>query len=413
MLTNKNRPGDKIKILFFYPNEFLGPEMTVYTQIIRNMDKTRFAGYLALDSNVQGEIRLNESDGVTIKRWRFGTALRGGIGQAIRTGVRLPASIISLANFIRREGITIVQCSAVPRVGLLGLIVARLSGAHLLLHYHVIPGRYRGLRGFAERLVARRAGRSVAVSRFLAARAQEHCPGIKVDVVVNGVDCERFHPDLDGSKIRQEYGIADDEVLILQLARIIQQKRQEDTIRAFSIARRRAPNLRLLLVGWEDPRYTGLFSSYRAELEHLRNEANLGDSLIIADARPEAPQLVAACDMVAMPSVEDAWNLAITEAMAGGRPAIGSDSGGIPEQIVEGTTGFLVPLQSPEALADRMVELACNPELRQRMGQAAYRRAVSLFSETHVATGFAPIYKEMAATSSPPIYPIETQSALE
>ena len=367
MLVDNNRPGDKIKILFFYPNEFLGPEMTVYTQIIRNMDKTHFAAYLALDSNVEGEIRLNQSDNVTIKRWRFGTALRGGVGQAIRTGVRLPASIISLANYIRREGIAIVQCSAVPRVGLLGLLVARLSGAHLLLHFHVIPGRYRGLRGFAEQFVARRASRSVAVSRFLATRVQEHSRGAKVDVVVNGVDCERFHPGLDGSKIRDEYGIANNEVVILQLARIIQQKRQEDTIRAFSIARRKAPNLRLLIVGWEDPRYVGPFASYRAELEHIRNETNLGDSLIIADARPEAHLLVAASDMVAMPSVEDAWNLAVTEAMAGGKPVIGSDLGGIPEQIIDGITGFLVPLQSPEALAHRMVELCCNPELRQRM----------------------------------------------
>ena len=82
----------------------------------------------------------------------------------------------------------------------------------------------------------------------------------------------RFHPGLTDRKYRQEYEIADDEVLVLQLARIIQQKRQEDTIRAFSLARRQVPNLRLLVVGWEDPRYNGPFAGYRAELEHIRAE---------------------------------------------------------------------------------------------------------------------------------------------
>src|SRR5262249_10128245 len=159
-----------------------------------------------------------------------------------------------------------------------------LSGAKLLLHYHVIPGRYEGLRGFTERLAARHADRAVAVSHFMADRVQAHTPRLAVDIVANGVDCERFRPEVDGSKMRKEYGIADDDVLVLQLARIIQQKRQEDTVRAFSLARKQVPNLRLLLVGWEDPRYDGPFAGYKAELEHIRTQTKLGDSLIIADA---------------------------------------------------------------------------------------------------------------------------------
>jgi glycosyltransferase involved in cell wall biosynthesis len=403
----------RIKVLFFYPNEFIGPEMTVYTQIIRHMDRRHFAPYLVLNSDVEGDVKLNEADGVTITRWKFGHAFRGGVGQALRSGAQLPMSIISLARYIRRERIDILQCSAVPRVGTLALMLARLSKTALLLHYHVIPGRYEGPRGFAERLAIGHADGAVAVSQFLANRAQAYNPGMKVDAVVNGVDCSRFHPGVDGSNIRKEYGIADDEVLVLQLARIIQQKRQEDTIRAFSLARRRAPNLRLLMVGWEDPRYNGPFSGYKAELEHLRVEANLGDSMIIADARPEAPQLVAACDMVAMPSIEDAWNLAVTEGMAGGKPVIGAASGGIPEQIVDGITGFLVPPESPEVLADRMVTLALDHDLRARMGQAGRKRAQIYFGESQVAIGFAPIYQSMAVLQREVGYAPQAQATLD
>ena len=98
-----------------------------------------------------------------------------------------------------------------------------------------------------------------------------------------------------------------------------------------------------------------------------------------------------------MPSIEDAWPLTVTEAMAGGKPVIGSDSGGIPEQIMEGVTGFLVPVQSPEALAQRMVTLARDSDLRLRIGRAGRRRAERQFNETHVAAGFAPIYRAMTA----------------
>ncbi len=408
-----DRSQRKIKVLFFYPNEFLGPEMTVYAQIIRFLDRSRFAPYLVLNSEVEGELGLSEAEGVHIKQWKFGYALRGGLLQALRSGVRLPVSMAALVRFISREGIDIIQCSAAPRVGILGLILARLSGARLILHYHVIPGRYQGMRGFAERLIARHANRSVAVSRFLADRVQEHSPGLKVDVVVNGVNCQQFHPGINGTDIRREYNIADDEVLILQLARLIQQKRQEDTVRAFSLARQQVPNLRLLLIGWEDPRYRGPFDSYRVELEQIRGDEELADSLIIADARPEAAQLVAACDIAVMPSIEDAWNLAVTEAMAGAKPTIGADSGGIREQIVDQITGFLVPPKSPKALASRMVTLACDRELRERMGLAGRRRAEALFHEAQVAAGFSTIYEAMLDNRGRVDYKLEARSALE
>jgi glycosyltransferase involved in cell wall biosynthesis len=392
----------KTKILFLYPNEFLGPEMTVYRQIIRHLDHTRYTPYLILSSDAEGEIGLSEADGVIIRRWKFGVAFRGGLGLALRTGRHIPASFLSLIRFARREHIDIVQCSPAPRTGTLGLLLARACGARLLLHYHVIPGRYGGPRGFLEALLARRGDYAVAVSRFLAgAVAKMGVPTAKIDVVVNGVDCVRFRPGLDGAAIRQEYAIAPDAPLVVQLARIIQQKRQEDVVQAFAIARQVVPNLRCLLVGWEDPRYDGPFPSYKAELLHRCQEAGLGDSLIIADARPDAPQILAAADMAVMPSLGDAWNLAATEAMAAGRPVIGAHSGGIPEQIVDGETGFLVPPCDPPALAARIVTLAQDPALRAHMGQAARVRAERYFDEARLAAGFAPIYDRLAARRPP------------
>ena len=393
----------KTTILFFYPNEFLGPEMTVYRQIIRHLDRTRFTPYLVLNSDAEGEVGLTAADGVIIRRWKFGGSLRGGIGSALRSGLQLPASFVGLVRFARRAGIDIVQCSPAPRTGTLGLLLARACHARLLLHYHVIPGRYGGLRGSLEATLARHGDHAVAVSRFLATHVSRMgVPPAKIDVVVNGVDCERFQPATDGTALRHEFGIAPAAPLVVQLARIIQQKRQEDVVQAFALARQQVPDLRGLLVGWEDPRYDGPFAGYKAELLQRCRDLGLGDSLIIADARPDAPQILAAADIVVMPSVGDAWNLAVTEAMAAGRPVVGAASGGLPEQIVDGATGFLVAPENPVALAARLVTLAQDPALRARMGRAARLRAERYFDETRLAVGFAPIYDRLA-TRQPPL----------
>jgi glycosyltransferase involved in cell wall biosynthesis len=261
----------------------------------------------------------------------------------------------------------------------------------------VIPGRFPGPRQLLEDAVSQRADRAVAVSQFLAGQVlRTGVSAENVAVVLNGVDLDRFHPGTDGSAIRAEFGIPPDAPLIVQLARLIQQKRQDVVVQAFAIARTQVPQLRCLLVGWEDPRYTGPFASYGAELRQIAAQHDLGDSLVIAPARPDAPAVVAAADIVVMPSIGDAWNLAVTEAMAAGKPVIGAASGGIPEQIVDGVTGFLVPPDSPEALAEKMVLLARDAELRARLGQAARERAEAFFGEARVAEGFASLYTAAA-----------------
>ena len=392
----------KIKILFLYPNEFLGPEMMVYAQILRHLDRARFTPYLVLNSDAEGTLPSGATDGVIIRRWKFGVAFRNGLGPALATGAGLPLNLLAVARYARREGISIVHTAATPRTGVMGLVVARGSGARLLLHYHVIPGRYAGPRGVAEAGIARRADRWVAVSQFMAERLTRFgIPPDRIDVVTNGTDTGRFHPTVDGSAIRREFGIAPDAPLVLQVARLIQMKRQEDLVRAFALARREVPTLRGLIVGWEDPRYDGPFPGYKAELQHLCREGGLGDSLILADARPDTPHLVAAADIVAMPALEDSWNLAVTEALAGGRPVIGAASGGIPEQVVHGVNGFLVPPRDPAAIARYLVTLAQDATLRGQLGRAARLRAETHFDERHVAADFAPIYEALVAGPRP------------
>jgi glycosyltransferase involved in cell wall biosynthesis len=387
---------DKIKVLFLYPNEVFGSVWTVHSHIIKHLDRDRFTPYVVLNSRVEGDSGLDGVEGIVIRHWEFGTALRESPRAVAHAALHLPRSVLALARWARREGIDVVHCAEKPRISALGYIVARYAGARLLLHYHNMPESYAGARPVVENAIARRADRAVAVSKFIASRiVSVGVPASKVDTVINGVNLRRFRPDIEGSAIRREYGIDPGAPLVLQLGRICEWKRQEDLVRAFAIARRSVPDLRCLLVGWIDPRPSGSFPDYGALLEQIREEENLGESLIVAPARPEAPQLMAAADIFALPSTNDPCPLVVTEAMAAGKPVIGADSGGIPEMVVEGLTGFLAQPRSPEELADKLILLAADRDLRTKMGSAARRRAETHFDEGRLAGEFAPIYESL------------------
>jgi glycosyltransferase involved in cell wall biosynthesis len=392
----------KIRILFLYPDEIFGPPWTVFTQIMRHLDRDRFEAYAVINSENLAELGL-DAKSVTILRLPFGRSLTGApnprtkLRTAIRSAVQLPGTVAHLARFIRRERIDIIQCVSEARASVLGVILAKLSDSRLLLHYHSLPSYFSSGRRAAMRMTARRADRAVAVSNFVARRISEF--GITdngLDVVLNGVDVMRFRPNMDGSYIRRAYGIPDDARVVLQVGRIVEVKRQADLVRAFAIARREVPELRCLIVGWEEPRYRGTFASYGAELRDICEREGLGDTLVISPPRRDTPFLFSAADIVCLPSEDEPWGLVVTEAMATGKAVIGSNSGAIPEQIIDTQTGFLVSVGDIEALADRLIRLARDGRLRESMGRAARRRAEDCFNEAHIAADFSPIYERLA-----------------
>jgi glycosyltransferase involved in cell wall biosynthesis len=100
--------------------------------------------------------------------------------------------------------------------------------------------------------------------------------------------------------------------------------------------------------------------------------------------RKDAPRLVQAFDVIAVPSHVEPLGNATLEAMAAGRPVVGTRVGGIPEMVVDGVTGILVPPHDPAALAAALARIADEPSTRARMQAAARQRAQTAFSlEAH------------------------------
>lgn len=383
------------RVLFLYPSEFLGPVLTVYSQIVRHLDRSRFEPYLAVNADATGRLPLGQGEAV-VTRWAFGRGLgEGSAGERLVSLLKLARSMAALVRYSRREDVGVVQCTATPYAGTLALALATALRIPLVVHVHELVGRYAGgdehtpSRRLLERVILRCATRVVAVSSFIASDLVElGVPAGKVTVIRNGVDLERFSPDVDGSAMRREYGVGEGDVLALQLGRIVASKRQQDFATALALALRVAPTLRGLIVGWEDPADRAREAGARA----VAREHALGDRLIIGAARPEAPQLIAAADIVVMPSLDEAFPLVVLEAMGAGKPVVGVRSGSIAEQVADGETGFIVPPMSPQAVAEGLIRLAREPGLRRSMGAKGRRRAEQAFTEARVAAEFGALY---------------------
>jgi phosphatidylinositol alpha-1,6-mannosyltransferase len=184
------------------------------------------------------------------------------------------------------------------------------------------------------------------------------------------VDAEAFRPDrAAGAAVRARYDLAPDRPVVVCVSRLVPRKGQDTLIRAWPQVRRQVPDAALLIVSG---------GPYAAALRTLAGRAGVSDSVIFTGAVPfaELPAHYAAGDVFAMPCRTrrkglDVEGLGIVylEASATGLPVVGGDSGGAPNAIIEGETGYVVGGRDVDALAARIVALLTDPAGARAMGE--------------------------------------------
>jgi glycosyltransferase involved in cell wall biosynthesis len=189
---------------------------------------------------------------------------------------------------------------------------------------------------------------------------------------------------------RAEFGFAPTDVVFLCVARFAPQKAHDVLLRAFHAARANSDMpMRLLLVG-DDP-----FGDGRTRTESLARELQLGSDVHFAGIRRDVPELMAISDVFVMSSLWEGLGLVFLEAMATGLPQVGSRVSAVPEVVVEGETGLLVPPGASEPLADAMVQLAEDAELRGRMSAAGRERVARYFAIDRMVDETLAVYREL------------------
>jgi glycosyltransferase involved in cell wall biosynthesis len=212
----------------------------------------------------------------------------------------------------------------------------------------------------------------LACSRYNAGQIRAYC-GLEPEVLYNGVDTERFVPLSRSSEVIRRLGLSDGDVVVMSVGRLIGWKGFQYGIRAASRLDDR--RVKYVIVG---------DGEFRQELEREAGELGMGDRVVFTGfvAAKEMPEYYSVADVVLFPTIgdDDAFPNSLCEAMACGKPVVGTRKGGIPEGIEEGETGFVVEARDPGAIAAAMDDILRDPERRGSMGRRARERAVEHFS---------------------------------
>ena len=265
------------------------------------------------------------------------------------------------------------------QLGLTKRVVVAAHGRELLL------GASRGYRAL-RRSVLDRADQLIPVSRYTAdLLARAGAPRTKIAVVHNGVDADRFFP-ADGDAWRHRVGLGPGP-LLLTASRLVPRKGIDTVLRALPRIAADVPDVVYAVVGTgPDRRRLERIANDEAVTGRVRFLGHVDDADLCA--------CLSAPDVFVMPARSDppdveGFGIVFLEAGACGRPVVGAAAGGVPDAIVPGVTGELVPPDDPAALAAVLVYLLRDPEYADRLGEGGRRRATTELTWDHAAERIA------------------------
>jgi len=190
-------------------------------------------------------------------------------------------------------------------------------------------------------------------------------------VIRNGIPLERFEPSrILGAResLRASLGVGPQDPLVFLPAVLRSGKGHDVLLAAAPLIRERVPRVCFALAGCGE-----------LEAEVRRGAAALGSGVRLLGHRRDIPELLAASDLVVLPTLSEALPTVAMEAAAAGRAMVASRVGGVPEVVEDQITGTLVPPGDVRALAEGVAALLLHPEVRISMGEAARRRALEEF----------------------------------
>lgn len=301
--------------------------------------------------------------------------------------VRTPQALADMAlaardlrRAVRTTGAQIVHANS-ARAGL----VAAASGRPVVVHLRdaLPPGPV----GRVVKAVVERQARVIAISQHVGA------PFAGAVVRHNPVDLRRFAPDtIDRAAARRALGIPDGAPALGVVAQITPWKGQDTAIAALSHLRDRHPDAVLLLAG--EAKFVARETTFdnRAYEQQLHEQAAPLDGAVrFLGEREDVPQLLAALDLLLVPSWSEPFGRSIIEAMAMGTPVLATDAGGPPEILDDGVTGRLLPPRDAQAWADAAHALLTDDAGRAAMGASA-REAAQRFDRDAYAAAIAELY---------------------
>ena len=209
--------------------------------------------------------------------------------------------------------------------------------------------------------------------------------------VYSGFDVGPFlDPPRPRAEVRRELGFEDSHVVVATVARLFNLKGHETLLQVAPRIAKENPDVRFLWVG---------DGSLRGEYERGIEAAGLADRFRLTGLVPptQVPELLHAADIVAHPSQWEGLARVLPQGLVAGKPAVTYDVGGAAEVVLDGETGFVVPLNDAATMADRVLELAGEANRRAAMGAAGRELCRELFDHHHMTRRIREVYARVRA----------------
>ena len=245
---------------------------------------------------------------------------------------------------------------------------------------------------FLHKQLYKRLRKILAISTVIQKNLIETTPVKSEDIYIlpNGIDISRFNPEnVDGKKVREEFNITQEVIVIGMLARFTPGKGHEEFLWVARELNKKYKNLKYLVIG--EPSMGE--NEYGDKIKQLANQYNL-ENLIFTGFRSDTPEVLAALDIFAFPSHSEAFGIALVEAMAMKRPSVCSNADGVLDIAVNNHTSFLFENKNGDDMKLKIEKLINSKETRIRLGENARQRVVENFDIEIITDKIVTIYSE-------------------
>ena len=299
---------------------------------------------------------------------------------------------------LREEQPDIVHANSV-RAGLIATLASYGLKVPIVWHIHdMLPNNKISALVRAVAFCSSR-NKLVAVSKATAIAFRKARPSTWVSVIYNGIDGNVYKQDEAARvRIRRELGLPDQAFVACMVGQITRRKGQLGMIDIFSRLIQQVPDAVLLIAG--APVFTQEDHDYYEEIVESVESRGLGGNVRLLGARRDVPALLNAADVVVVNSSREPFALVVIEALATGKPVVAPDIDGYPEVVCNNVTGYVTNPSDRNAMAQQLYKLACNADLRTKLGEQGMKVARTSFTADMQARRFVAFYRSLLEPQS-------------
>ncbi len=299
----------------------------------------------------------------------------------------------SVINWLRKiiinEKIDIVHAHQYSPLFYSVLAASMAPGVRVIYteHGRLFPDRKRWKRSLVNPILALGVDYLVSISHATAdaMATYDHLPRKKIKVIHNGMNCLGAVSLSDPAAKRRELGLSESCKIIGTAARLNGIKNIQMMIRGLKLVLERVPDTNLVIAGHGEEELL---------LKKLATELGVADQVKFIGLRFDLDEIYQLFDVFLLTSFSEGISVTLLEAMSHGVPAVVTAVGGNCEVVVEGVTGYLVPVDDDQKLASKIISILTSPSLGQEMGVAARQRAQNSFSLQKMMTEYMKLYQQ-------------------